>query len=403
MHAEMKQNALMRFLAPLAGEDCDWHARHCTLLAVLDELPIGISIKDAATLRYVYRNRINAEILGLSRADSLGHTSRELFPPEVADTFEISDREALASGSLALTELRVPGPGDAERLIHSHKTVLYDRSGAPRLIVCVFEDVTEQRRMKDSLLAANAELEQRIRTRSAELERAGRISQLGELAAGLAHEINQPLAAIIYTLAGAANRARAGALNNAQMLEALQAAIAHAHRSADVLARIRDMANRHAPRRLPLRLNELAFEVIDLCALSAREGGVRLRLEPAPALPEIEADRVQIEQVLLNLVRNGIDAVVEEDGLWREVLVSTALTDRQTVEVSVEDSGTGRAPEELKRVFEPFFTTKPEGMGLGLAICQRIIEDHGGRLWAMNRAEGGLCLRFALPVTQPEA
>lgn len=399
----MKQYELMRFLAPLAGEDCDWHTRHCTLLAVLDELPVGISIKDAATLRYVFRNRVNAEILGLSHADSVGRSSRELFPSEVAELFESSDNEALARGRLALPELRVPGPGGAERFIHSNKTVLHDATGAPRLIVCVFEDITEHKRMKETLLAANAELEQRVRARSEELERAGRINQLGELAAGLAQEINQPLAAIIYTLAGAANRARDGALNNAQMLEALQAAIAHAHRSADILARIRDLANRHVPRRLPLRLNELAFEVIGLCAGSARACGVRLRLELAPALPEIEADRVQIEQVLLNLVRNGIDAVVEEDGRWREVVITTALAERDTVELSVEDSGTGRAPEELRRLFEPFYTTKPEGMGLGLAICQRIIEDHGGRLWAMNRAEGGLCLRFTLPVHQAEA
>lgn len=237
-----------------------------------------------------------------------------------------------------------------------------------------------------------------MRRRTEELERVGRINQLGEMAAGLAHEINQPLAAIIYTLTGAANRARAGDLNNAQMFEALQAAIAQAHRSAGILARIRDMANKHATQRRPLQLNEVAVEMVDLCAQRAAEARVRLRLEPAPHLPEVQADRLQIEQVLLNLLRNGIEAVAAHDSLRREVVLATALVDQGTLEVSVEDSGTGLAPQHLKRVFEPFYTTKADGMGLGLTICQSIVEDHGGALTAAVRAEGGLCLRFTLPL-----
>lgn len=401
----MDQDQLIRFIAPLTEEDCDWRGTQCTLYAVLDSLPVGVSIKDAATLRYVFRNRANLRLLGVNIEDSIGRRSCDLFPPDVAESFEASDREALARGGLALADFRIPNAGSdgAELVISETKTVVHDRDGRPRLIVCVFEDVTGPRRAEGSLRMTNAELEQRVRERTEQLDRAGRINQMGEMAAGLAHEINQPLAAIIYTLTGAAKRARDGALNNAQMLDALQAAIAHAHRSAGIVARIRDLANKHTPRHAAVRLNDVATEIIRLSAPTAARQGVRLRLEAAPDLPEVEADEVQIEQVLLNLIRNGIDAVVEESGLRREVTVRTARLDRDTVEVSVEDSGGGADPERLRRIFEPFYTTREGGMGLGLTICQSIIENHGGRLRAANRAEGGLCLSFTLPVRRAGA
>ncbi len=387
----------MRRPFPAAEEDCGWSVRDCSLLAILDALPVGIDIKDAATRRYLYRNPINVRLFGTGRADSADLTVHDLFPPEVARRLDAADREALARGGVGMPDQRITCNDGSERLLRSRKTVVRDRAGRPRLIVGVFEDVTEMRQAEQALLAANADLRRSMRARTEELERAGRINQMGEMAAGLAHEINQPLAAIIYTLTGAANRARDGALNNAQMLAALQAAIDQAHRSAGIVARIRDMANRHTPRHAALRLDEIVAEMTNLCVPDAARHDVRLRAESSPQLPEVQADRVQIEQVLLNLIRNGIDAVVQEGGLRREVTVGAALAERDTVEVCVEDSGTGCAPAELQRIFEPFFTTKPEGMGLGLAICQRIIEDHGGRLWAANRPEGGLCMRFTLP------
>jgi len=239
--------------------------------------------------------------------------------------------------------------------------------------------------------------------RQAELERAARINQLGEMAAGLAHEINQPLAAIIYTLTGAVGRARIGALNNAQMLEVLQTAITHGHRAAGIITRIRGMAEQHVPSKARLRLGEVIAEIVGLSSSTALRRGVRLRCEPAPQLPAVLADRVQIEQVLLNLIMNGIEAAAGARRRRMEVVVSAELTDNGVIEVDIEDSGAGIPQAIATRMFEPFFTTKAHGMGLGLSICQSIIEEHGGTIQAGNRRQGGARLCFTLPVEARDA
>lgn len=235
-------------------------------------------------------------------------------------------------------------------------------------------------------------------SRQAELQRAARINLLGEMAAGLAHELNQPLAGIIYVLTGAANRAKRGELTNSQMLEALQAAIANAHRAAAIITRVRAMVDKRTPKKTILQLNEIAAEVMDLSAPEAARVGVRLMLELDSRLPGVSGDRVQLEQVLLNLVKNGIDAVLERGGSHREVMIATRRHDEGTVEVSVSDTGGGLRRETMARMFEPFYTTKEYGVGLGLAICQSIVDSHGGRICAENREAGGATLRFTLPV-----
>lgn len=233
--------------------------------------------------------------------------------------------------------------------------------------------------------------------RQCEVERAGRINLLGEMAAGLAHEINQPLAALIYTLSGAVNRARNGALNNAQMLHTLQLAITHAHRSAAILDRVREMTRKHTPRRSAVQLNTVVAEMVELCRFNVTRSGVALRCDTDERLPPVQADRVQLEQVLLNLLRNAIDAAQDPAAQRREVVARTAVLDESTIRVSVDDGGPGLAPEQMARMFEPFYTTKENGMGLGLAICQSIIGDHGGDLRAENLRQGGLRVSFTLP------
>lgn len=233
--------------------------------------------------------------------------------------------------------------------------------------------------------------------RQCEVERAGRINLLGEMAAGLAHEINQPLAALIYTLSGAVNRAKAGALNNAQMLYTLQAAITHAHRSAAILDRIREMTRKHTPHRGAVQLNAVVAEMVELCRLNVTGSGVVLRCDTEARLPPVQADRIQLEQVLLNLLRNAIDAVLDPAAQRREVVARTAVLDEATIQISVDDCGAGMAPEPMARMFEPFYTTKENGMGLGLAICQSIIGEHGGDLCAENLRHGGMRVSFTLP------
>lgn len=244
--------------------------------------------------------------------------------------------------------------------------------------------------------AYGGRVEESVALRQNELERVGRITLLGEMAAGLAHEINQPLAALIYTLSGALNRAKAGALNNAQMLETLQAAITHAHRSAAILSRIREMAIKRTPHRAAVQLNDMVADMVELCLISAAGSGAALRYETDLRLPPVQADKVQLEQVLINLIRNATEAMLDASAQGSEVVVRTALLDESTIELSVEDNGAGMTLECMTRMFEPFYTTKENGMGLGLAICQTIIEEHGGVLRAESRCQGGARVSFTL-------
>ena len=220
-----------------------------------------------------------------------------------------------------------------------------------------------------------------------EIERAARLHQLGELAAGLAHEINQPLAAITYTLSGA-----------------LQAAIAHTHRASEIVTRVRGLVTRQAPEKTRVCINRVVREMLELSRLGKGERGVRpVRLldELAPDLPPVLGDKVQLEQVMLNLLANAIHAARQTGQREGRVLVRTR-GDRQAVELSVWDNGPGLVPAQRQRMFEPFFTTKPDGvgLGLGLAICQTIVEDHGGRIRAEPAPEGGLLLSLRLPVAE---
>lgn len=237
-----------------------------------------------------------------------------------------------------------------------------------------------------------------------EIERVARLHQLGELAAGLAHEINQPLAAIMYTLSGAVRRARGGELNNAQMLDVLQAAIAHTHRASEIVTRVRGLVTRQVPDKVPVCINTVAREMLEMSRIG--NGGhdelpVRLLDELAPELPPVLGDKVQLEQVMLNLLANAIHAARQTRQREGRVIVRTT-GDSQTVKVSVWDNGPGLVPADRKRMFEPFFTTKPEGIGLGLAICQTIVEDHGGRIHAEPAPGGGLLLCLRLPVAAGE-
>lgn len=234
----------------------------------------------------------------------------------------------------------------------------------------------------------------------AEIERVSRLHQLVEMAAGLAHELNQPLAAITYTLSGAVRRARGGELNNAQMLDVLQAAIAHTHRASEIVTRVRGMVTQQAQDKTRIGINDVAREMIEVCRLDneTRDGCPVLLLdELAPDLPPVFGDKVQLEQVMLNLLTNAIHAARQTPQREGRVVVHTA-SDGKTVELSVSDNGPGLKPADRQRMFEPFFTTKSEGLGLGLAICQTIVEDHGGRIRAEPAPEGGLRLWLRLPV-----
>ena len=239
----------------------------------------------------------------------------------------------------------------------------------------------------------------------AEAAHASRAATLGELAAGLAHELNQPLAAIL-TNVQASRRLLTTQPSRVKLLgEILDDIAADDVRAAEVIRRMRALLQKGPVDVQPLDLNELAGDVLRLVASDAILRRVRLHQHLEPDLPGISGDRVQLQQVILNLVVNGLEAMSETNSASRHLVIRTAQPEDTWVEITVRDHGPGIPAEVLSRIYEPFFSTKRDGLGMGLSICRSIAEAHGGRLQASNHPDGGATLAFGLPIaeTSPRA
>jgi signal transduction histidine kinase len=259
--------------------------------------------------------------------------------------------------------------------------------------------VTEQRRAE----AARQRAEDALAEAKAELARMARVTTMGELAASIAHEINQPLTAVVINGNACRRWLAAEPANMQEANEALQRIIRDANRASDVITRIRGFLRRGEQRQTRLDVNEVIGEVIGLVQGEARTNGVSLQVEAAADLPVVVADRVQLQQVVLNLVMNAIEAMGSITGRARILEVWTEARDPDAVLVAVRDSGVGLDPEHRDRIFDAFYTTKSEGMGMGLAISRSIVEAHGGRLWATPNAGPGETFQFTLPIAAAEA
>lgn len=246
-------------------------------------------------------------------------------------------------------------------------------------------DITERKRA-----------EELARQQQEKLQFTARLVTMGEMASTLAHEINQPLSAISSYTTGCINRLEAGDLPREELHEALGKLASQAQRAGRVIRRIYDFVRRSEPQRTPCDISAVVDDAVGLIEGDARKRGVRIALSLAEGLPPVRADRVMLEQVLLNLMRNGIDAMQTTPPSERQLTVRTAAVE-EGVEIGVADRGAGIAAETAARLFEPFFSTKPEGMGMGLNICRSIVESHKGRMWVEANPEGGSIFRFILP------
>lgn len=261
------------------------------------------------------------------------------------------------------------------------------------------EQLVRQRTAElSSEMEARRQAEERDALHLRELDHAARLSLLGEMASGLAHELNQPLSAIITYADGCAMRLETGKANPADLAQATTRIRAQAERAAKVIQRMRGFARKREPLHQSLDAGEVIRDVVDLFEGVARRAGTPLTTQIEAGLPLLTGDRVQIQQVLLNLLQNAVDASA---GQGRVMLAARAVEDG--VEISVADEGCGLAPEARERLFEPFFTTKPEGLGLGLALCLTLAQAHGGKLVATANPAGGTIMRLWLPQTQEAA
>jgi C4-dicarboxylate-specific signal transduction histidine kinase len=246
-------------------------------------------------------------------------------------------------------------------------------------------DVTERRR-----------LEQATARQRDELAHLSRVALLGELSGSLAHELNQPLTAILSNAQAAQRFLAQSPPRTDKLAEILTDIVKANHRAGSVIVRLRSMLRKEESKRLVLNLNNVVEESLRLLRSDLLARHVTVQSDLAERLPSIEGDRNQLQQVLLNLLMNGCDAM-EGQAADRCLTVRTQQTGRATVEVTVSDRGLGIPVADLDRVFDPFVTTKAQGLGLGLTICRSIVEAHGGRLWATNPAQGGATLHCELP------
>ena len=247
--------------------------------------------------------------------------------------------------------------------------------------------------LRSVLIRRRTELElQKLR---GDMIHVGRVSTMGELAVSLVHELTQPLTAILTNAQVAERMLDSGRAHPVALREIVAEIAADDRRAGEVIRRLRDFVKKDPPRRSPLDLNAVVQDAASLVHSDVIIRNVELTLDLATGLPLVSADRVELQQVLLNLIMNGLDAMREVE--HRQLRVATRLDDAGQAEIAVSDRGTGIPEERLPRIFDAFYTTKHHGLGMGLSIARSLVEAHGGRLWARNNSEGGATFTFTLP------
>lgn len=238
--------------------------------------------------------------------------------------------------------------------------------------------------------------EEKLRDAQIELAHVARVATLGELTASIAHEINQPLAAVVNNANACLNWLKGNNMEEART--SVELIRAGGHRAGEIINRIRAMAKKAPPQKDSLDINHTLVEVTDLARTEALKNRISIQTQLASDLPVAFADRIQLQQVILNLIMNAVEAMSEITEGPRDLLIRTGADESGAIVIAVQDSGPGVKTEDLHRLFTPFYTTKPQGMGMGLAICRSIVEAHGGRLWATANLDKGATFQFTLPI-----
>lgn len=341
------------------------HERFMTVLEGLDDA-ISVVADTSDGLELLFANRTYRRFFG---AQSNGHA--ELlggrlgrFTDETVEIFSDS----------------------AQRWFEVHHRMLAWTDGR-RVRLQVARDITERRTHEEA-----------SRTQQEKIQLTSRLTTMGEMASSLAHELNQPLTAISNYSMGAVAMLKSGSADPERLLSALEKAAQQAERAGKIISRIREFVKRSEPRRQPVPVMRIVDNAVGFADIDARKRQVDIQLQVPDPLPDVLADAILIEQVLLNLLKNGVEAMEKSDYRTLHVVV----TDQSPlIEIAVIDRGHGlRDPE---RLFEPFYSTKSEGLGMGLNICRTIIESHHGRLWASPNPDGGTIFRFTLPCARPQA
>jgi PAS domain S-box-containing protein len=363
-------------------------AAQLRLEAVLDGLDAAVFVADANSDEILFANRAFKSIHGF---DSVGRSARGVAVPQPERSDYRVDPRNLGEEALP----RELFDGDLQHPLSGRW--YHVREQATRWV-----DGRVVRMGIATDITSHKQAEEMARQQEERLARTARLVTIGEMASTLAHELNQPLSAIANYSMGCATRLESGDFRREDLVAAMRKASAQAERAGKVIRRIRDFVRKSEPRRAAVPLAEIVEDTLGIAEIDTRRAGVRLCIDIAPELPPVFADRIMIEQVLLNLIRNAIEAMAELPPNRRTLEVRARRADAVVV-VSVVDHGHGIDEEASAMLFTPFFTTKSEGMGMGLNICRSIIEFHDGRLWVEPNPGGGTIFNFTLPMEVVDA
>jgi PAS domain S-box-containing protein len=358
---------------------------------LVDSNIIGVIIWELEG-RILEANDAFLRIVGYDREDlAAGRLHRRMLTP--SEGHELDDRNVADMKRIGTIP---PFEKEYVRKDGSHVSVLV--GGAmfedSRQGVGFAVDLTERKRAE----AEARENERRYRDALMELAHAHRITTMGQLAASIAHEVSQPITATVTNAEAGLSWLAAQPPNLEQVRQSLDCIVSDGLRAGDIIERIRALVRKAPQSRVALDINAVVVEVIALTRIEMARNRVMVRTQLAEALPPIQADRVQLQQVILNLIMNAVEAMSGMGDGERELLISTNRDASNSLSVSVRDSGPGLDAKTMDRMFDAFFTTKSNGMGMGLAICRSIIETHGGRMWAGANGPRGATFQFTLPL-----
>lgn len=362
-------------------------AREAHLQSILDTVPEAMIVIDERGIMRSFSSAAE-RLFGYRQDEAVGQNVKILMPTPYRESHDSYLQRYIHTG-----ERHIIGIG---RVVVGRRK---DGSTFP-MELAVGEMNSDNRRFFTGFirdLTERQKTEARLQELQSELVHISRLTAMGEMASTLAHELNQPLSAISNYLKGSRNLLDGQSDENSMTIRsALDKAADQAVRAGQIIRRLRDFVSRGETERRAESIGKLVEEASALALVGVKDRGIHVRFEFDPSVDQVLADRVQIQQVLLNLIRNAMDAM--ETSEVRDLTIAIARTDRGFVRVSVIDTGSGIAPEVAKQLFQPFVTTKRDGMGVGLSISRTIVEAHGGQIWVEQNPLGGTIFHFTLPI-----
>jgi PAS domain S-box-containing protein len=393
-----RRSALLDLLASQAAISlentrlyADLQEREAKVRRLVDSNIIGIHIWDFKG-HVVEANDAFLRIVGYSREDLLSGRIQwpDLTPPEWRDQDELAKAELKATGSAKPFEKEYLRKDGRRVPVLIGPAAFGDREGQG---VAFILDLTDQKRAQQEV----RDSERRYLELQMELAHSNRVATMGQLSASIAHEVKQPIAATVAYASAALRWLAARPPNLDEVRQALNRIVADSGRANSIVDRTRAFFKKEPQRKDGLDINEAILELIAFMRSEATKQGVELTVELVDGLPQVQGDRVQLQQVMLNLMINALEAMSATNSAKRTLLIRTSKTDANELCITVQDSGPGLDAEHLEGVFEAFFTTKPNGLGMGLPICRSIVESHRGRLWVTSNSPLGATFQFTLP------